>query len=201
LGGVCSWGKGSRGRLGHGDVESYIHPKLIDPLVGKRIFKMDGGAWHTVALTTTGMVFTWGSSDSGQLGHGDTEEHKLPTLITSLKGTKIIDISCGEHFVVAVAENGKIYSWGSGEFGQLGLGDARNCLLPTHVDVFESFDIRVATPSSSSTSALLSSSSSDSDKSSLEASKKESLSASQTMVSCTCELTLTRMNLIDTNSE
>ena len=32
-------------------------------------------------------------------------------------------ISCGPYHVVAVGADGEVFSWGSGKYGQLGLGD------------------------------------------------------------------------------
>ena len=37
---------------------------------GRRISSVIVGSAHTLALTDTGEIWTWGWSDSGQLGHG-----------------------------------------------------------------------------------------------------------------------------------
>ena len=39
-------------------------------------------------------------------------------------------IACGDSFSLALTESGKIYSWGIGQNGSLGLGDT---VLETHV--------------------------------------------------------------------
>jgi alpha-tubulin suppressor-like RCC1 family protein len=51
-----------------------------------------GGTAHTVVLTDTGAVWTWGSNNWGQLGDGTTTTRVLPTSITI---TNVIAIAAG----------------------------------------------------------------------------------------------------------
>lgn len=39
------------------------------------------GPGHSIAVTSKGSVFTFGSNNSGQLGHGTTEEESTPRII------------------------------------------------------------------------------------------------------------------------
>ena len=39
---------------------------------------------HMVALTTEGLVFTWGEGKKGQLGHGQVPQHFISFHISSL---------------------------------------------------------------------------------------------------------------------
>ena len=42
-------------------------------------------AWrHALAVTTDGSLFSWGRGDSGQLGHGSTEDNDVARLVLSL---------------------------------------------------------------------------------------------------------------------
>jgi alpha-tubulin suppressor-like RCC1 family protein len=46
-------------------------PALVEGLPRAAVVKVLCGALHTVAVTRAGQVFTWGSGDSGALGHGE----------------------------------------------------------------------------------------------------------------------------------
>lgn len=41
------------------------------------------GRYHTMALSTTGELYSWGFNSYGQLGHGNYEEVSSPTRITT----------------------------------------------------------------------------------------------------------------------
>ncbi|KAJ5964620.1 uncharacterized protein N7479_004496 [Penicillium vulpinum] len=73
------------------------------------------------ALTDDGLVYGWGTfrSNDGILGF-DASSHvqTTPTLISSLK--KITHLTCGANHVLALNDQGRVYSWGSGQQNQLG---------------------------------------------------------------------------------
>ena len=50
------------------------------------------GSEHSIALTSDGGVFTWGSSRCGQLGHGTTSSEILPRRILELMGTLVTQV-------------------------------------------------------------------------------------------------------------
>lgn len=54
---------------------------------------------------------------------------------------RIIDITCGENHTLAVTEAREIYSWGAGQFGQLGHGDLLRQNLPNKIVTLESHKI------------------------------------------------------------
>ena len=78
-----------------------------------------GGTAHTVVLTDTGAVWTWGSNNWGQLGDGTTTTRVLPTSITI---TNVIAIAAGGDSSYALKADGTVWAWGSNGSGQLGDG-------------------------------------------------------------------------------
>jgi len=59
-----------------------------------------------------------------------------------LEMEKIVHIACGSLFIMALSDNGKLYSWGRNENGQLGLNSEDNqklypCLIASlsHVTI------------------------------------------------------------------
>jgi len=117
---VYSWGSNQYGQLGIGinTIESFV-PVLIPSLFN--IVEISTGGYTCSALTRNGKVYSWGINFSGQLGIGSYQEESfVPVLIPSL--SKIIQVSRGYSNCLALARNGKFYSWGDNTFGQLGIG-------------------------------------------------------------------------------
>ena len=87
-------------------------------------------------MSKSGLLYSFGSAnDAGQLGLGDFKVRNTPTLIEKLRmtGEKIRSISCGFKHSICKNGLGKIFVWGSGDFGQLGLGNRKNQLIPTQI--------------------------------------------------------------------
>ncbi|CCI39952.1 unnamed protein product [Albugo candida] len=121
---VFTWGTGTQGQLGHGSFEktgirnSYeeLFPILLESFEGKSVAKLDFGAAHSAAIDEEGKLYTWGSNEYHQLGHGSSNQdiECVPRLVDALEGIKIVDISCGEYHTAAVDEEGKLFTWGWG---------------------------------------------------------------------------------------
>lgn len=45
---------------------------------------------------------------------------EIPTMIDSLKALKVVQIAAGANHLMAITDDGQLYSWGCGEQGQLG---------------------------------------------------------------------------------
>ena len=63
------------------------------------------------SIYSTGRVWSWGDGDFGKLGRGGVECSKLPRLISFTKDTNVIKVRCGNHFSVAMSNEGKVYTW------------------------------------------------------------------------------------------
>ncbi|XP_077992237.1 RCC1 domain-containing protein 1-like [Glandiceps talaboti] len=61
------------------------------------ISKVSCGSRHTVAISETGNVYTWGWNGYGQLGHGDYVSRDVITLVKYFKENdyKVYDATCG----------------------------------------------------------------------------------------------------------
>ncbi len=82
------------------------------------------GAFHNLALTATGEIYSFGLNDYGQLGLGHTASVTAPQrIVDGLEGVTVADISCGGWHSACVSTTGEVFMWGRGEYGRLGLGD------------------------------------------------------------------------------
>ena len=135
-GAVLSLGLGTRGQLGHGDIQPQTEPSLIHALAGVPMKDIACGHWHCLVLSASGNVYSWGWNEHGQLGlrspPGPTVT--LPTLVDiitdSAGGSDVnfMSVSCGSRHSAAVSENGVLYCWGWDAHGQVegSGGDSRS---------------------------------------------------------------------------
>eukprot|EP00026_Physarum_polycephalum_P000610 Phypoly_transcript_00611.p1 GENE.Phypoly_transcript_00611~~Phypoly_transcript_00611.p1 ORF type:complete len:1420 (+),score=266.83 Phypoly_transcript_00611:78-4337(+) len=119
---VYAWGSGQGGRVGVGDQGNHTSPVLLSYLNDISISLISAGAAHSVAVSATGELYTWGDGTFGKLGHGNEAAQTFPKLVTALKGITITSISAGGKHTAAASEKGELYMWGSDDAGQIGLG-------------------------------------------------------------------------------
>ena len=92
---------------------------------------LGSGSWqpllatvHTVVLTAGGAVFTFGSCDHGQLGHGDEQGQLSPRRVEALAGHRVIRVAAGGDHTAVLTEGGVVLTFGANHHGQLGRATA-----------------------------------------------------------------------------
>jgi len=95
-------------------------PQKITALKGKRVVDIACGQQHSLAVTDNGEVYGWGLNVFGQLGLGDTKDRLVPAQLTGLKDHFITSVACGSEHSIALTDQGKVFTWGSSEYGQQG---------------------------------------------------------------------------------
>merc|ERR1719461_1199390 len=75
---------------------------------------------HTLVILKCGSIYSFGCGAWGQLGHGTNENIYTPKPILALKDKKIIKCAGGGHHSVCVDVDGIVWTFGHGEYGQLG---------------------------------------------------------------------------------
>ena len=139
---LYAWGCGWDGRLGLEDAETRGSPTPVNlDILGEQVTSaaVSCGWAHTAALTSSGVVLCWGLGESGQLGLGEEEqnEHGTPQPVKALSDHTITAVACGFGHTLARSDSGIVWSWGKGEHGQLGIGEAGVAASPTLVDGFD----------------------------------------------------------------
>nr|XP_029122363.1 ultraviolet-B receptor UVR8 isoform X1 [Elaeis guineensis] len=80
------------------------------------------GPGHSIAVTSSGAVYSFGSNSSGQLGLGTLEEEWRPRLIRSLQGIRIIQAAAGAGRTMLISDAGQVYAFGKDSFGEAEYG-------------------------------------------------------------------------------
>ena len=122
---VLAWGADDQGQLGVPAQSTPItHPVTVP--IPATVTSIRSGCSFSMALDTSGHVWTWGSNSVGQLGTGSPAPfNATPTMVSLPTGTIVKTISAGEGFGVALNATGKLFAWGIDNRGQLGDGGHR----------------------------------------------------------------------------
>jgi hypothetical protein len=81
---VWDWGDNNTGQLGDGAICWKTCPTPVQATGLTNTGWITGGYVHSLAETTDGSVYGWGSNSNGQLGNGTTTAAITPTLVTGV---------------------------------------------------------------------------------------------------------------------
>lgn len=129
-GALYCWGANDVGQLGLGDTVDRHVPVRVGSEVGWAF--VAAGFSHTCALRTDRSLWCWGDDVSGQLGLDESPSpHATPTRVGA--DDDWLSLAVGADHSCAQRTDGTLWCWGSGEYGQLGLGDATDNPFPALV--------------------------------------------------------------------
>eukprot|EP00759_Apiculatamorpha_spiralis_P053133 PhF_6_TR6108/c0_g1_i1/m.9003 len=149
--GVYSFGCGSEGQLGLGDFSDSIYPERIPAFTGpgSEVEIVASGSHHNVVVIRRARgantppvqeVYTFGWNQNGQLMVGHMTSLATPTLIPFFEHVHVIAVSCGVTHTVVLGGLGaqrNVYVCGAGNYGQLGLMGAIECIsVPQPITFF-----------------------------------------------------------------
>ncbi|WP_456289400.1 S-layer homology domain-containing protein [Paenibacillus sp. AK002] len=127
---VWTWGANENGQLGIGTITNVNAPAQVPGLSG--IKAISGGlAYHGMALSENGTVWTWGKNDNGELGNGTTTQQNSPVLVAGL--SDVTAIAAGGYYSLALKSDGTVWAWGVNESGELGDGTTTERHVPVQV--------------------------------------------------------------------
>ena len=137
---VYTYGHGSKGQLGHGNVDNELEEaKLVEALDGNRIVKVAAGGWHSMAIAETGDLYAFGWNESGQLGFSKSQLPltATPLLVEACDDVNWSVVSCGSSHTMEVTSDGQVFGFGWNKYGQLGVSskDTPSADKPTQVQL------------------------------------------------------------------
>lgn len=122
---VFAWGKNDFGQLGTGDEENRALPVYTELPYETYIGSIAAGGNFTLGLTKRGELWSWGRFQASNFPRLFTEtwcngyESKGEM---GLKGLKLAQVRAGDQHMGVSTKDGKLYTWGYNDFGQLGWG-------------------------------------------------------------------------------
>ncbi|XP_052571598.1 inhibitor of Bruton tyrosine kinase isoform X2 [Peromyscus californicus insignis] len=146
---VYTCGHGRGGRLGHGDEQTCLVPRLVEGLAGHNCSQVAAAKDHTVVLTEDGCVYTFGLNIFHQLGIiPPPSSCNVPRQIQAkyLKGKAVIGVAAGRfHTVLWTRE--AVYTLGlnGGQLGHLLDPNGEKCVTtPRQVSALHHKDITMS---------------------------------------------------------
>jgi len=113
-----------KGQLGIGSTATMNLPTAVltnVALNSKKIKWISAGEKHVTALDIDGITYAWGDNANGQLGEDSLSTNDVnPGLVYAtdyLVGQKIVMVSSGLRFSLALSEKGRVFGWGANSNG------------------------------------------------------------------------------------
>lgn len=119
-GAAYAWGDNAYGQLGVGDTVARSSPVAVLGGLTFQSISIDRSSSAVLGLTTSGVLYSWGTSGAGVLGQGATQTASSPVAV--LGGLSFKQIVNGSNFVLGLTTSGAAYAWGTNASGQVGDG-------------------------------------------------------------------------------
>ena len=130
------WSAGDNlyGQLGIGsDILNVNIPQKVVNI--SDVITLSRSNYHIIALVSDNTVYSWGRNDSGQLGHGHTNNLNSPTHIKGL--FNITNVATGHDCTYVLRNDGVVSSFGNNDVGQLGVNNIPLATNPININLEE----------------------------------------------------------------
>ncbi|EKE19448.1 MAG: hypothetical protein ACD_9C00014G0001, partial [uncultured bacterium] len=136
-GDVYAWGLNGYGQLGVGDTVTKEIPTKISTL--SNVKAIGTGQYHSLAVVgDNGDVYAWGYNINNQLGNNSSTNSSVPVRV-GVEGAWLSGaaaVTGMNYSSLALMNNGTVWSWGSNNVGQLGLGSVGTQVVPAQISNF-----------------------------------------------------------------
>jgi alpha-tubulin suppressor-like RCC1 family protein len=147
---LFSWGFGKYGQTGSLEYHYSAEPTLVKLEDSKEpekisvnslsqnnlnISQVSLGEFHT-AYISNNTLYMFGKNTYGQLGQGHQDILTKPRPVKFPNKFYVEKVACGGEHTLALTNNNELFSWGLNIFGQLGINNTENKIVPTRIDKF-----------------------------------------------------------------
>lgn len=132
-GSIYAWGNNFSGALGNGTQLDSSVPVRVQTPPGVTFTQISAGTDHSLALSSTGVLYAWGFNGGGQVGLGVlTPAVTVPVVVPLPAGVTVASISAGS-ISTLLDTAGRLYTWGQNSYGALGDGTSADHYSPSPV--------------------------------------------------------------------
>jgi alpha-tubulin suppressor-like RCC1 family protein len=113
-GDVYAWGRNTERQIGNTSIHNQFIPIKVNGFNNEKVIQISCGSCHSMALTESGRVLSWGLNQFGQLGLNNTDRYvNKPSNVLLSNAISIKKISCGAEHSLLLSRNGNIYWFGN----------------------------------------------------------------------------------------
>eukprot|EP00252_Welwitschia_mirabilis_P019140 TRINITY_DN4353_c0_g1_i1.p1 TRINITY_DN4353_c0_g1~~TRINITY_DN4353_c0_g1_i1.p1 ORF type:complete len:1124 (+),score=296.88 TRINITY_DN4353_c0_g1_i1:577-3948(+) len=148
---LFSWGNGANYQLGTGNARIQKLPCKVEEVEGLIVKQISAAKFHSIALTDSGDVYTWGFGRGGRLGHPDFDVHSGQAAVITprqvsvgLGQRRVKVVAAAKHHTIAATFGGDVFTWGTNREGQLGYTSVDTQPTPRRVSLLRAKVISVA---------------------------------------------------------
>ena len=127
-GDLLTWGDARSGQTGNLERQILMtqFPTLVDQLqmAHVQVKTVACGQAHTLILSKTGEVYSWGNNKYGQLGIGSRVDQRFPCYVNlEERHGNVTHVACGDRHSCILTDTYRVLMFGSNQHGQLGFSD------------------------------------------------------------------------------
>jgi len=154
-GGLYSWGSGTEGAIGGGSTTARSSPGTLSATGQTSWVRCSMKGRSGGAIRSDGTLWTWGRATYGVLGSGSTASRSSPGT-TAVGGTNWEEVDTATGHMVAVKNDGTLWTWGRNANGQLGTNNttSRSSPLTTVGSLGTQGDWRIAAAGGDNSAAI-----------------------------------------------
>jgi alpha-tubulin suppressor-like RCC1 family protein len=141
---VWAWGENNAGQLGDNTATERHAPVQVKGKDGDGyltgVVGISAGSQFTLACTSAGSAWGWGSNWAGQLGDNTNTIRHTPVKVLGTGGVGylagVVAVAAGDRHSLALISDGSVQAWGHNEFGMLGDGTTTSSSTPVPVHYY-----------------------------------------------------------------
>lgn len=139
IGAIFCWGAGGDGELGDGLSSSSYTPVQVLSVNGaddfQDAYQVAAGKYFTCSTDNSGLVYCWGSNDTGAIGNNGDGENYPAMVINPLQEnfSQISAVASSQIGTCTVKSDGTAYCWGYNGMGTVGDGTTIDRTSPVQV--------------------------------------------------------------------
>ena len=133
---LWSWGRNNKGQLGLNDLTQREAPVQVTggSIAGKTVVQVQGGESHVGVTCSDGTLHMCGRGTEGQIGDNSLSSTSVFKEIDCVDGGVkhfMIKVAPGRYHTTALSQQGKVWTWGYNDQGQIGNGSANTTRIQT----------------------------------------------------------------------
>ena len=138
---ILIWGEDTCGQLGLRGLQAARSPTILQNMSELDITYVSVNADVSAFVTHEGKLYICGSGEFGRLGINGMVGSPFPVQVRGLDKTKVWKVACGLNHCIALSRDLRVYSWGDGTWGNVGVSNAPPLVTPTEMSSLSTCEV------------------------------------------------------------